>query len=59
VSEDPFVYLATGVLINEEDIRDRDELEAFERVVTGNRMEHLRRKIPLTRAGYRQAWTQQ
>jgi cell filamentation protein len=54
VSEDPYVYPGTDVLINKEDIRDRDELEAFERLVTANRMEQLPRRVPITTAGYRQ-----
>jgi cell filamentation protein len=53
VSEDPYVYPGTDVLINKEDIRDRDELEAFERLVTANRLEHLPRRVPITGAGYR------
>jgi cell filamentation protein len=53
VSEDPYVYPGTDVLINKEDIRDRDELAAFERLVTANRLEHLPRRVPLTYAGYR------
>jgi hypothetical protein len=48
VNDDPCVYPGTDVFINKEDIRGRDELEAFERVVTGHRMEHLPPKIPLT-----------
>jgi cell filamentation protein len=54
VSEDPYVYPGTDVLINKEDIRDRDDLEAFERVMSANRMEHLPQDIPITYGGYRQ-----
>jgi cell filamentation protein len=53
VSEDPYVYPGTGVLINKEGIRDAGELEEFERIVTANRMEHLPADVPLTYAGYR------
>lgn len=54
MSDDPYVYPGTNVLINSENIRDRDELDVFERVITANRMEHLPRNIPLTARGYRQ-----
>nr|WP_294516210.1 Fic family protein [uncultured Rhodopila sp.] len=54
MSDDPYVYPGTDVLINREAIRDRSELEVFERVITANRMEHLPRNIPLTARGYRQ-----
>jgi cell filamentation protein len=53
VSDDPYVYPGTDVLINKEGIRDAGELEQFERVVTANRMEHLPADVPLTYVGYR------
>lgn len=53
MNDDPYVYPGTDVLINKEDIRDRDELDAFERIMTANRMEHLPRQTPLTYEGYR------
>lgn len=54
MSQDPYVYPGTDVLINKENIRDPRELEVFERVMTANRMEHLPRDIPLTYEGYKQ-----
>jgi len=51
---DPYVYPGTDVLINKENIRDHEQLEAFERVMTANRMETLPAGIPLTADGYRQ-----
>jgi len=50
---DPYVYPGTSVLINKEDIRDQDELDAFERIMTANRMETLPTGIKLTRGGYK------
>jgi cell filamentation protein len=51
---DPYFYPGTDILINKEDIRDREELEAFERVMTASRMETLPPGVPLTADGYRQ-----
>jgi len=53
VSDDPYVYPGTDVLINKEAIRDYATLEATERVLTANRMEFLPDAVPLTYAGYR------
>src|SRR5271154_6123255 len=52
--DDPYVYPGTETLINKENIRDREELETFERLMTANRMETLPAGIPLTADGYRQ-----
>jgi cell filamentation protein len=51
---DPYVYPGTDTLINKESIRDREELERFEQLMTANRMETLPPGIPLTADGYRQ-----
>jgi cell filamentation protein len=51
---DPYVYVGADILINKENIRDRAELEIFERVMTANRLEALPRGFPLTANGYRQ-----
>jgi len=50
---DPYVYPGTDVLRNKENIRDADELSAFERVATANRMETLPDNVPITADGYR------
>jgi cell filamentation protein len=50
---DPYVYSGTEVLINKEGIRDQEELEAFERVVTAARLEMPPAMVPLTEDGYR------
>jgi cell filamentation protein len=52
--DDPYVYPGTDTLINKENIRDREALETFERLMTANRMETLPAGIPLTANGYRQ-----
>jgi cell filamentation protein, protein adenylyltransferase len=49
---DPYVYPGTNVLRNKEDIRDAEELEAFERLATANRMETLPDSVPITAEGY-------
>jgi len=51
--DDPYVYPGTDVLRNKEDIRDADELAAFERMATANRMETLSDDVPITAEGYR------
>ncbi len=53
MSADPYVYPGSRVLINKEDIRDSEMLEAFERTITANRMEHLPARIPMHYPGYR------
>jgi len=54
VTDDPSVYPGTGTLVNLLDIRDRDELEGYERLLTANRLETLLRRFALTPSGYRQ-----
>jgi cell filamentation protein len=54
----PYCYPGTDVLRNLEDIRDNDELERFERLVSGRRLERLPYNLPVTGlpiavAGYR------
>jgi cell filamentation protein len=49
---DPYLYPGTDVLRNKEDIRDADELQAFERMATANRMETLPDDTPITAGGY-------
>jgi cell filamentation protein len=49
----PYCYPGTDVLRNNEDIRDADELEEFERSQSARRLELLPSNIPVTVAGYR------
>ena len=49
----PCCYPGTDVLRNKEDIRDNDELEAFERAHSADRLETLPRNLPITVAGFR------
>jgi cell filamentation protein len=49
---DPYVYPGTSVLRNKEDIRDAEELAAFERLATANRLETLPGDVPITAEGY-------
>jgi cell filamentation protein len=51
---DPYVYPGTDVLINKESIRDQDELDAFERTMTLQRMSERLPKTELSAAGYRE-----
>ena len=51
---DPYVYPGTDVLINKENIRDQDELDAFERTMILQRMSEGLPKIKLSAAGYRE-----
>jgi cell filamentation protein len=51
--DDPYVWPATSTLINKENIRDPEEFETFERVMTANRLETLPAGIPITAEGYR------
>jgi len=44
----PYCYPGTDVLRNKEDIRDKDELEAFERGLSARRLETLRSDIPIS-----------
>ena len=50
---DPYCYPGTNVLRNIENIRDAEELKAFERFATANRMETLPDDFPVTPDGYR------
>jgi cell filamentation protein len=50
----PYCYPGTDVLRNKEDIRDRDELEAFERQHSADRLLTLPHNLPTTVAGYRE-----
>lgn len=50
--DDPYVYPDTHVLVNKEDIRDADELEQFERLMTAQRLREGLPKVPLTADGY-------
>jgi cell filamentation protein len=49
----PYCYPGTNVLRNIENIRDADELTAFERSAAANRMETLPDDFPITPDGYR------
>jgi cell filamentation protein len=50
----PYCYPGTDVLRNKEDIRDKDELEAFERQHSADRLLTLPHNLPFTVAGYRE-----
>lgn len=50
---DLYVYPGTGVLINKENIRDQDELVAFERTMTLQRMSEGLPRIKLLTGGHR------
>jgi cell filamentation protein, protein adenylyltransferase len=50
---DPYCYPGTNVLRNIENIKDAEELAAFERTATANRMETLPDHFPITPEGYR------
>jgi cell filamentation protein len=52
-SGDPYVYPGTEVLINMEDIRDADELEQVERIMTAQRLREGLPNLALTPEGYR------
>jgi len=47
----PYCYPGTDVLINKEDIRNKDDLE---RMATARRLETLPRGLPITPKGYRE-----
>ena len=49
---DPYCYPGTDVLRNIENIQDAEELAAFERSATANRMETLPDDFPITPGGY-------
>jgi cell filamentation protein len=48
----PYCYPGTDVYRNKENIRDRDELEAFERQHSGDRLLTLPHNLPITVQGY-------
>jgi cell filamentation protein len=50
---DPYVYPGTNVLINKEGIRDKAELDQFERVMTAVRLREGVPEVALTTDGYR------
>ncbi len=50
----PYCYPGTDVLRNKEDIRNRNELERFERLATARRLETLPHNLPITVASYRE-----
>ncbi len=50
----PYCYPGSDVYRNKEDIRDHDELEAFERIHAANRLEALPRDLPITPEGFRE-----
>jgi cell filamentation protein len=49
---DPYCYPGTNVLRNIEDIQEAEELAAFERTATANRMETLPDNFPISPEGY-------
>jgi cell filamentation protein len=51
---DPYRYPGTDVLRNKENIRDKDELEEFERRATLDRITTLPDHLPITADGYRE-----
>jgi cell filamentation protein len=50
----PYCYPGTNVCRNKENIRDKEELEAFERVHSADRLLTLPRDLPITPQGYRE-----
>jgi cell filamentation protein len=50
----PYCYPGTDVLRNKEDIRDRAELERFERMASARRLETLPHDLPITVDGFRE-----
>jgi cell filamentation protein len=50
---DPYCYPGTDVLRNVRNIQDAEELAAFERSLTANRLETLPDDFPITPEGYR------
>jgi cell filamentation protein, protein adenylyltransferase len=50
---DPYCYPGTNILRNIRNIQDAEELEAFERSLTANRLETLPGDFPITPEGYR------
>jgi cell filamentation protein len=54
LKDHPYCYPGTNVYRNKEDIRDRDELEAFERTASAWRLTTLPHDLPITPKGYRE-----
>jgi cell filamentation protein len=54
LTQHPYCYPGTDVLINKEDIRDKDELEKLERRLSADRLTTLPRGLPITPEGYRE-----
>jgi cell filamentation protein len=54
LSDHPYCYPGTNVYRNKENIRDRLELEEFERMATAWRLLTLPRNLPVTPKGYRE-----
>jgi cell filamentation protein len=54
LKEHPYCYPGTNVYRNKEDIRDPEELEAFERAHSADRLLTLPRNLPITPNGYRE-----
>jgi cell filamentation protein len=50
----PYCYPGTNVYRNKEDIRDPEELEAFERTASAWRLATLPHNLPITPVGYRE-----
>jgi cell filamentation protein len=50
---DPYCYPGTDILRNIRNIQDAEELEAFERSLSANRLETLPDDFPITPEGYR------
>ncbi len=54
MTDHPYCYPGTDVYRNKLDIRDSDELERVERMLTARRLETLPHTMPITPAGYRE-----
>jgi cell filamentation protein, protein adenylyltransferase len=54
LTDHPYCYPGTDVLRNIEDIRDKDELDEFERQHSADRLMTLPHNLPITVAGYRE-----
>jgi len=52
--DNPYLYPGTNVLRNKENIRDKAELEEFERRAARSRAETLPHDLPITADGYRE-----
>jgi len=50
---DPYVYPGTDILINKPSLRNKDELDRFERMMTRARLAELLPEIPITYEGYK------